>query len=347
VLAVRRPDNVAWGLLFAFLAAVCTAGATILQAVGVRHARHYASIDPRLFLSVIRSLAYVAGLVLLIISFLLTLVALQDTALFVVQALSAASIAAVAAVSVLFFGTQLHWVEWTAVATVCTGVVLLVIAQRPSTAATRPPIGAWAMLAAAVAIAVVAFTATHLVEEAAVPAILAGLAYGDAAVASRVVAHLDGSIGALLASPATWAIVVAGLIGTLLYATALQRGSVTAVFGLSTVGQTIGPAAIGWLLLGDTVRPGTIPVAAVGFGLAVVGALVLGRHAHPSPATPAEAAASQADATDPVDPATMLLHAPLTSAQMVSAHGAFVSRVRSIIRAVSAPLRKAARAPSR
>ena len=77
---------------------------------------------------------------------------------------------------------------------------------------------------------------------------------------------------------------ISGLIGTLLYATALQRGSVTAVFGVSTVGQTIGPAVTGWLLLGDVI-PGTAPYAAVGFGLALVGALVLGRHAHPESVT--------------------------------------------------------------
>jgi drug/metabolite transporter (DMT)-like permease len=336
---------VAWGLLFAFLAAVCTAGATILQAVGVRHARHYAAIDPRLFLSVIRSLAYVAGLILLAVSFLLTLVALQNTALFVVQALSAASIAVVAAVSVLIFRTELHWVEWTAVACVCGGVALLVITQRPSPATTLPPIGAWAMLAAAVAIAVVAFTATHLLEGAAVPAILAGLAYGDAAVASRVVAHLDGSIGALLMSPATYAIVVSGLIGTLLYATALQRGSVPAVFGLSTVGQTIGPAMIGWLLLGDSVQSGTAPLAAVGFGLAVVGALVLGRHAHPEPDI---AAAPRppvvADAPDRPE-ATRVSTA--TRVPTASVRAPFTVRVRATLRAVSLPWRKPQRASSR
>ncbi len=278
-----------WGLLFAFLAAVCTAGATILQAVGARHARHFRTVDPRLLLSVIRSLPYVLGLVLLTMSFVLTLVALQSTALFVVQALAAASIAGIAAVSAVLFRTRLHGVEWAAVAAVCAGVVILVFTQQSSTATTLPPIGAWAMLIAAGGISVVALTATRLFSGAAMPGLFAGLAFGDAAVASRVVAKLDGSLSSLLASPATYAIVIAGLIGTLLYATALQRGSVTAVFGVSTVGQTIGPAVTGWVLLGDTVHPGTAPVAAVGFGLALVGALVLGRHAHPESVQPVEA----------------------------------------------------------
>ena len=271
-----------WGLLFAAIAAACTAGATILQAVGVRRARHFPAVNPRLLLSVLHTLPYVLGLGLLAISFLLTLAALRTTALFVVQALAAASIAAVAAISAVLFRTRLHWIEWSAIAAVCGGVTLLVITQRASAATHLPEIGSWAVLAASLAIAVAALTAHHWLDGTAVPGLLAGLAYGDAAVASRMIAQLDGSLGALLASPATYAVVVSGLIGTLLYATALQRGSVTAVYGLSTVGQTIGPALTGWLLLGDSVHPGTAPLAGAGFALCVVGALVLGRHAQPS-----------------------------------------------------------------
>ena len=289
-----------WGLLLAFLAAVCTAAATILQAVGVRHARHFRAIDPRLLLSVIRSLTYVLGLVLLMLAFVLTLMALRTTALFVVQALSAASIAVVAAVSVLFFRVRLYWVEWAAVAAVCAGVALLVISQRSSTATTLAPVGPWAVLGAAAVIVVVAFTATRVLDGAAMPGLLAGLAFGDTAVASRVIARLDGSLSALLTNPATYSIVVSGLIGALLFATALQRGSVTAVFGLSTVGQTIGPAVTGWLILGDSVHRGMVPYAAAGFGLAVVGALVLGRHAHPAQPVPAEVLPDSRDEADPV-----------------------------------------------
>jgi drug/metabolite transporter (DMT)-like permease len=270
-----------WGLLFALFAAACTAGATILQAVGVRHVRRFDAVNPRLLLSVTRSLSYMSGLLLLAAAFVLTLIALRTTALFVVQGLAAASIAAIAAVSAVVFRARLHWVEWSAVAAVCGGVTLLVITQSPSTAPHLPPIGAWAVLLAAVAIAILALTSHTWLNGAAIPGLLAGLAFGDAAVASRMIADLDNSAGALVTSPATYAVVVSGLIGTLLYATALQRGSVTAVFGLATVGQTIGPAVIGWLLLGDSVRPGTAVVAGAGFVLAVVGALVLGRHAQP------------------------------------------------------------------
>ncbi len=268
-----------WGLLLAVLAAALTAGATILQAIGARHARRYDSVDPRLLLSVLRSGAYVVGLIMLTASFVVTLVALHSTPLFVVQAINGASLAFIAALSWVLFRAKLTASEWIAIGTVFAGIVLLVVAQRPSKADSLPLVGQWALLGAAVLLGVIAFTATRLLSGSALPALLAGLAFGDAAVGSRVIA--DQSLAALLVSPATYAVGVAGLLGALLYATALQRGSVTAVFAASTVGQTLGPAATGWLLLGDSVHAGLLPAAAVGFGLTIAGAIFLARHAHP------------------------------------------------------------------
>jgi drug/metabolite transporter (DMT)-like permease len=268
-----------WGLLLAVLAAVLTAGATILQAIGARHARRYDTVDPRLLLSVLRSGAYVVGLIMLTASFVVTLVALHSTPLFVVQAINGASLAFIAALSWVLFRAKLAASEWIAIGTVFAGIVLLVVAQRPSKADSLPLIGQWALLGAALLLGVIAFTATHLLSGSALPALLAGLAFGDAAVGSRVIA--DQSLAALLVSPATYAVALAGLLGVLLYATALQRGSVTAVFAASTVGQTLGPAATGWLLLGDSVHAGLLPAAAVGFGLTIAGAIFLARHAHP------------------------------------------------------------------
>jgi drug/metabolite transporter (DMT)-like permease len=274
------------GLIFAILAALCTAGATMMQAIGAQRAQHFPTVDARLLLRLIKSMPYVIGLILLTISFAFSLVALHSTALFVVQAISAASLAVIAGLSTVIYRMRLSVVEWAAVGAVLAGVILLVLAQRSSTADNLPPIGEWAMLGAALLLTLIAFVARRALTGAALAGLLAGLAFGDTAVASRIVARVDPSWSTLLSNPATYAIAIGGLVGTLLFATALQSGSVTAVFGMSTVGQTLGPAVTGWLLLGDSVQPGTLPVAAVGFGLTVVGAVVLGRHVHPQSAQP-------------------------------------------------------------
>ena len=165
-----------WGLLLAVFAAVLTAGATILQAIGARHSRRYDTVDPRLLLSVLRSGAYVVGLIMLTASFVVTLVALHSTPLFVVQAINGASLAFIAALSWVLFRAKLTASEWIAIGTVFAGIVLLVVAQRPSKADSLPLVGQWALLGAAVLLGVIAFTATRLLSGSALPALLAGLA---------------------------------------------------------------------------------------------------------------------------------------------------------------------------
>jgi drug/metabolite transporter (DMT)-like permease len=211
----------------------------------------------------------------------LSLIALHSTPLFVVQAISAGSLAVIAGLSTVLYHTKLSRTEWAAVAAVFVGGALLVVAQRSSTAVNLPMIGQWALLGAALGIGVIAFTICRAVPGAAFPGLLAGFAFGVAAVGSRLVSRVDQSIPALLHDPVSYAVAIGGLLGTLLFATALQRGSVTAVFGVSTIGQTLGPAVTGWMLLGDGVRHGLLPVAAVGFALSVIGAVFLGRHAQP------------------------------------------------------------------
>jgi uncharacterized membrane protein len=72
---------------------------------------------------------------------------------------------------------------------------------------------------------------------------------------------------------------LAGLLGLLLYAMALQRGTVTVVQSAVVVAETLMPAAVGITLLGDRPAPGRTSMAAVGFGLTVLGALALARYA--------------------------------------------------------------------
>ncbi len=89
----------------------------------------------------------------------------------------------------------------------------------------------------------------------------------------------DLSVETLLRSPATWALGLAGVVAVLTYSIALQRGSVMQATAPVVVGETVGPALVGVLLLGDQPRPGWGWVGAVGFALAVAGAVGLANHA--------------------------------------------------------------------
>src|ERR1700758_780379 len=62
--------------------------------------------------------------------------------------------------------------------------------------------------------------------------------------------------GVLLADPATWTILFAGLGGFYLFTVALQLGSVNGAAAGLVVGETVVPGITGVTLLGDTAQRG-------------------------------------------------------------------------------------------
>jgi hypothetical protein len=90
--------------------------------------------------------------------------------------------------------------------------------------------------------------------------------------------NIGSEVGALLKNPTTYALAVACVVALLTYSTALQRGTVTQATAPLVVGETIAPAIVGVMLLGDRPREGWAWVAVLGFALAVGGALSLARH---------------------------------------------------------------------
>ena len=70
----------------------------------------------------------------------------------------------------------------------------------------------------------------------------------------------------------------AGILGLLLYAMALQRGSVTVATSAVVVTETLVPAALGVTLLGDRPAHGGAALAGVGFAVTVAGSLLLARY---------------------------------------------------------------------
>jgi hypothetical protein len=104
---------------------------------------------------------------------------------------------------------------------------------------------------------------------------IAGLGYGVLAVCARILPGF--SPAQLLRSPAAWTLAAAGLVSFMLYASALETGSVTVATAAVILFETVPPAAVGVAFLGDTTRPGLTGVAVAGFVLALLAAIALAR----------------------------------------------------------------------
>jgi hypothetical protein len=103
----------------------------------------------------------------------------------------------------------------------------------------------------------------------------AGLGYAVLAVAARILPGFSPQ--QLVRNPATYTLAAAGIVSFLLYASALEGGSVTVATAAVVLAETVPPAIVGVMFLGDTTRRGLTGLAVSGFVLAVASAVALAR----------------------------------------------------------------------
>src|SRR4051794_4080627 len=295
VVQTSTVDLVTWGLAGAFAAAIAYGAATVLQAVGARSTVRSAGPDARLLLRLLRSLPYVVGLGLDGVGFALSLAALRSQPLFIVQAIVSSSLAVTALLAVLTLHARLNLLEWFALGLVTAGLTLLALSARDEPGTQVSFAGRLGLFIGVVVVGAAAAAVARRRQgnsrDAWALGCLAGLMYGAGGVGARVLAD-PRSVKGLLADPALWAMAFAGILGLLLFAMALQRGRVTVVTSTTVVTQTLAPAALGITLLHDRPADGRTVLAAVGFGVTVVGSVLLARYGE----APAPVAAGSAEA---------------------------------------------------
>ncbi|GAA4539473.1 hypothetical protein [Streptomyces collinus] len=259
-------------------AAVCFGTATVLQAIAARSAAATGpGGDVALLWRALRQWRYLAGLALDGLGFVLQILALRSVPIYAVGAALAASLAVTAVVAARLLKVRLSRVEWAAVAVVCAGLALLGLAAGAEGDEEGPAWLKWAMLGAAAGVLLLGAVAGRLPERgrALTLGLGAGLGFGVVEVSVRLI---DGfSAGELFPNPATYALLLGGGAAFLLLTSALQRGSVTTATAGLVLGETVAPALIGVVWLGDRTRPGLGWLAIAGFAVAVTGALALSR----------------------------------------------------------------------
>ncbi|MFE3873867.1 hypothetical protein ACFXPX_05615 [Kitasatospora sp. NPDC059146] len=265
------------GLTTALVATVCFGFGAVFQARGARSAPRADRVRAGLLAALLRSWQFILGTLLDILGFVLSIVALRSLPLFLVQAVTNASLAVTALAAVWLLGARLRRSDAAGIAAVVVGLGLLALGSGKEGQEYAPAAFHWALLATT---AVMLLATLVLVRREGTPAaaglgLLAGVGFGITSLAVRV---LDAStLTAVLTDPAAYALAVGGLGGYLAYALALQRGTVTAATAAGTVAETFGPALVGVVSLGDSARPGFAWCALTGFAVAVGGTFLLSR----------------------------------------------------------------------
>ncbi len=266
------------GVAAALGAAVAFGAATLLQAVAVRREDTRRSLDVGLLLRLFRQPEYIATLALSVIGYGLHVVALRSAPLFLVQAAIASAVAVTAVLRSVVFTVPLARQDWAAVGAVCFGVSVLALAalESGSTTTSRGD-RVWLLVAGAlVAAAGVLAARSRGAIGAAMLGFVAGLGYAVVALGTRMLPDLR--LTTVITDPATYAVVGSGVAAFLIYSTALQRAGVLTSTTSLLISQTAVPSIVGVVMLGDQIRPGWLPGAALALVSAVGGAVVLTRH---------------------------------------------------------------------
>ena len=271
-------------LTAALIAALFYGIASVMQSVAAHEASNRepqdadaGGIDPGLLPRMLRQWRFVVSLCLDALGFVAQLIALQRLPLFAVQAIVAANLAVIAVVASLTIKVKLSWREWLAVTGVVAGVGLLGSSAGPEGASQAGVMFKLALIVAIAALGLIGLAAARLRDPARTLALglVAGFGYGVIGIAARVLNGFEPLT--LLRDPAAYAVAAAGIVSFVFYATALEGGSVTVATAAVVLAETLPPAVIGVVFLGDRTRPGLEPAAIAGFLLAVASAVMLAR----------------------------------------------------------------------
>lgn len=253
------------GLLGAVLA---FGTASLLQANGARKSEGQHR-GLRYLLDLARSGPYAAGTALDLIGVVLTAVALRDLPLFLVQAATASSLVVTAVGSALLFPAERRPGLWRPVIMVTAGLAMIGAAAAEGESAGVSTL--WRLLLA-LGLPLL-FGAQILLRRTSLPpairyAAITGLAYAGMGISLRAL-HVPDNRLMTLAEPA--ALLAAGYLAMalLMFGRALQHGSVTQTMAIVVSTDTVLPAIVGVLFLGDRTRPGGGGVVLAGMALTV------------------------------------------------------------------------------
>jgi drug/metabolite transporter (DMT)-like permease len=293
-------------LAAALTAAFCYGIGAVMQAIAVRAASRRPAleaagvggrVDPSLVIRMFRQWPFVLSLLIDFAGFVAQLIALRRLPIFEVQVIIASNLAVTAVFASWLMHTVLSIREWAAVISVVVGIGLLGSSAGAEGAATVGIDFHLALIAALAGIAVAGVLAARLPNSVRTPALgaIAGLGYGVLAICARI---LPGFTPVeLIKSPAAYTLAAAGIISFMLYASALESGSVTVATAAVILLETVPPAFIGVVFLGDKTRPGLVGPAIAGFIMALISAIALARFGEAGVGKEQEPAATRRGAT--------------------------------------------------
>lgn len=265
----------ALSLLAALACAFCYGISSVLQKSGADKQKKATSLSPGLLFRLAHNLPYAVGTFLDAAVWPLTIFAVKNLPLFVVQPIISLSVVITVIAERVAFGRKLPLKTIGAIGLVLIGLVI--IAMQAGLQSARP-LSKTALLSvtlvgplAVLFVGGLCLKLKHQWSSIGL-ALCAGSAFGMDAVCGRILTIMH-PLWRSLYQPALIATVAYGIIAVLLFTIALQRTSASTVNAIVVGVETVLPTVIGIWLLGDTPRHGSYVLLSMGIALTIVGTL--------------------------------------------------------------------------
>jgi drug/metabolite transporter (DMT)-like permease len=249
--------------------AVCNGTAVIFEKVGVNEEKDTYKL--------LGNVPYMFGILLDIIGWLLTLVAVKTLPLFLVQSIIAANIVITALLDQAILRRRLPRYGYRLILVIVIGLVALAMTAAPTT--TIIPITAVVYWCSILGLAAMSLLGAILVRRPAKSsaialAVIAGISFGAVSIIGRLLIT-NVAVGHLLINPLMWILVAYSGLGMLLLTLGLRHATATTVNAVSVTFQTVAPTIIGLSLLGDTVRTGYWLITIAALAVTLIASLAL------------------------------------------------------------------------
>ncbi|MGH7233878.1 MAG: hypothetical protein ACREF7_00315 [Candidatus Saccharimonadales bacterium] len=262
-------------LLAAVGVALCNGVAAVLEKISADKQIGASFLRIRFLTKLIRDWPYLVGLLLDIIAWPLTLVAVHTLPLFVVQPIVAISVVVTVVIDKVILHRALSGRTLAAIGIIFVGLVMLSLSAQSQKAHLVNQGVKWLIVFFPLLLAGLGTVCVKLKRHSAtVMAGISGLAFGGTAITGRMLVFTH-PYWHVLYSPLLWSLFAYGLVGILTFTVALQRHHASVINATMVAFETLVPITIGITILGDSPRQDQWLLVGIGVVLALIGTILI------------------------------------------------------------------------
>ena len=263
-------------LLSAVGVALCNGTAAVLEKISAdKHAR-VKSLPISLLAKLVSDWPYLVGILLDLVAWPLTLIAVHTLPLYVVQPIVALSVVVTFMIEKVILRRTIPLKHLISISVILLGLVLLSLNASTEKAHPVSSLIKWLIVFAPLALAGLGsvFAKSMSNYSSALLAAIGGIAFGGTAITGRMLVLSHPYIHVLI-SPILWSLVAYGLVGILAFTVALQRHHASIVNTTMVAFETVMPIIIGITLLGDSPKNNQWPLVIFSIILTLSGTLII------------------------------------------------------------------------